>query len=104
MIYAHTFDLGGSVASMRATQPVFGLLFQQLLANGLGLFSELGRVGLGGLADPSVHLFSFDFLFACSKRSLAFNHFVNETAETEEIRTEGVLFIVNHFRSYKILI
>lgn len=101
VIYVHTFDLGSSVPAMRAAQPIFGLLFQQLLANRLGLFSELGRVWLGGFTDPSIHLLPFDFLFTSPKRRLAFNHFINEAAKTEEIRAERVLFIVNDFRSWK---
>ena len=72
-----TFDLGRSVAAVRATQPVFRLLLQELLANRLGLFGKFGWVRLLRLTNPSIHFFPLDFLFACSKRSLAFDHFVD---------------------------
>ena len=77
LFFPLTFDLGRSVATVRATQPVFWLLLQELLANRLGLFSKFGWVRLLRLTNPSIHFFPLDFLFACSKRSLAFDHFVD---------------------------
>ena len=42
-----TFDLGGSVAAVRATESFFRLLLEQLLTYRFGLFSEFGRVRFG---------------------------------------------------------
>lgn len=96
-----TFDLGGSVAAVRATESFFRLLLEQLLTNRFGLFGEFRRVRFGWLTYPPVHLFTLHFFLASTERCLSFNHLVDEATEAEEVRTEAVLLIIDHFGSYK---
>ena len=55
---------------------------------------------LGDLLDSPVHLLSLHLLLPLSEGSAALDHLVDEAAEAEPVRTEGVLLIVDDLRRH----
>ena len=55
---------------------------------------------LGDLLDSPVHLLSLHLLLPLSEGSAALDHLVDEAAEAEPVRTEGVLLIVDDLRCH----
>ena len=57
-------------------------------------------VVLGDLLDSPVHLLPLHFLLPLPEGGAALDHLINETAETEPVRTEGVLLVVDDLRGH----
>lgn len=59
-------------------------------------------VDLGVLTNSSINFFSFDAFPPFSEWRLTHYHFIDNTAQTEPIRTEGVALSTNYFGSWNI--
>ena len=57
-------------------------------------------VVLGDLLDSPVHLLPLHLLLPLPEGRATLDHLVNEAAETEPVRAEGVLLIVNDLRRH----
>lgn len=66
------------------------------LAEGLGVLRELAGVLLGHLFDESLHFLALDLLLTLLERRLAFDHLVQQTAQSPPVRTEGVPLVLHH--------
>ena len=60
-----------------------------------GGWGEAVAVVLGDLLDPPVHLLPLHLLLALSEGGPTLDHLVDEAAEAEPVRAEGVLLVVD---------